>query len=125
MYFVLLSFITNPLLTAACLIFVTTSSVAVTDHPSISTSSARAIHWLVLLKIILLGSVCIFFITFFTTILNSAVDSASPHLKPLSVPNAWIHLNPAVSFLLSSLISLGSRISYNHFLLSQRPVSNQ
>jgi hypothetical protein len=68
--------------------------------------------------------VSIFFIAFFSTILNSVVDSASPCFKPLSIPNAsvswpWIHLNPAKSFLLSSLISLDSQISYEYVLFIQ------
>jgi len=90
MYFVLLSLITSPVLTAASLLYVTTPSVSLTDHPSLSTSSAYAIYCLVLLKIVPFGLVSIFLITFPMTILKSVVDSASPCLQALSVPNAAV-----------------------------------
>jgi hypothetical protein len=64
MHFALLSFITNPLLIAASLICVTTTSITLTNHPIINTSSACAIYWLILLKIVPFGFVCIFLITF-------------------------------------------------------------
>jgi hypothetical protein len=71
-YFVLSYFITNPVLTAAFLIRATTSSVALTDRPSINTLSAFARHCLVLLKIVPFGLVSIFLITFSNTIFNEA-----------------------------------------------------
>jgi hypothetical protein len=43
MYVVVFSFVTNPVLTAASVICVTTTSVAVTDQPSISISCAYSI----------------------------------------------------------------------------------
>jgi len=149
MNFVLLLLITSPVLSAASLLRVTISSFSITNRPSISTSSAYVIYSLVLLKIVPFGLVSILLITFPRTILNSAVDSESPCLQPLSMPNTavsfpWISFfffpffplppppplflvgNPATSFLLISLISLGPQVllkfSINMFhLLSHRP----
>jgi hypothetical protein len=90
MYLVMLSFITNPMLTAASLICVTAYSFAHTNHPSINTLSVYALYYLVLLKIIPFGVVFIFPFTFCSTVLNNAVDSASSCLKPLSMPNASV-----------------------------------
>lgn len=67
MYFVFLLFITSPVLTASSLIYVTTYSVAVTDRPSISTSSAYAVYCLVLLDIVPFRLVSVFLITFPST----------------------------------------------------------
>jgi hypothetical protein len=112
MYFLLLSFITNPVLTAASLIYVTTTSIALTNRTSINTSSAYAIYCLVLLKTVLFRLVSIFLIIFSSTISNSDVDSASTCLKTLRqmlqsivLVFSLFHLNSA-SFLLISLISL-------------------
>ena len=66
-YLVLLLFVTNPVLNAASVRFVTTSSVAVTDLSSINTLPAYAVYCL-LLKIIPLGLVSVFFIIFSNTI---------------------------------------------------------
>ena len=55
MCFVVVSFITNPVLTAASVICVTTTSVTFTDHRSVNTSSAYAVHCLVPLKIVPVG----------------------------------------------------------------------
>jgi hypothetical protein len=83
MYFVLLSFIPNPMLTEAPLFRVTTStSVAVTNRP-VSTHHLR-----VLLKTVPFGLVSVSLITFSSTILNNVADSATLCFKPLSVPNA-------------------------------------
>jgi len=89
MYFNLPSFITYPMLTASFLICVTTSSVVLTSCPSINTSSAYAVYCLVLLKIVPFGLVSVF--TLSDTVLNSAVNSASPCLKPLSMPDASVN----------------------------------
>jgi hypothetical protein len=51
MYLVMLSFITNPMLTAASLICVTAYSFAHTNHPSINTLSVFVVYRLVQLKI--------------------------------------------------------------------------
>jgi len=80
MYYVLLSIITSPVLTAASSIFVTSTSVPLTDGPSINTSSACATYLLLLLKNVLFGLVSIFLITLSSTILNGVIDSASPYL---------------------------------------------
>ena len=76
------------MLTAASLICVSTASVSLTNHPSINTPSACAIYCLILLKVVPFGFVSIFLITFSSRVLNTVVDSASPSLKPLSMPNA-------------------------------------
>ena len=88
MNFVLLSFLTNPVLTAASSICDTAASIPLTNHPSINTPSACAIYFLSLSKIVPFGMVSTFLITFSSTISNSAVDGASPCLQPLSMPNA-------------------------------------
>jgi len=134
LYYVLLSFISNPLLIASSLICVTIISVALTDRPSINKSSAYAIYHLALLKIVPFILISTYPITFSSTILNSAVDSALPCLKPLFIPSAlviytWIFPFPFEScnvIFLSSLISLGSRIPLKFcmivlYLLSHRP----
>jgi hypothetical protein len=90
MYVVVFSIVTNPVLTAASVFCVTIFSVAVTDQPSGSISSAHAIDCCVLLKIVPFGFLYIFHITFSSTVLNSVVDSASPCLKPLSMPNTSV-----------------------------------
>jgi hypothetical protein len=56
MYFVLFSFVTNPVIIAAYLISITTS-VALSDNPSIKISSAYAIYCLVLSKTVAFGLV--------------------------------------------------------------------
>jgi hypothetical protein len=123
MHFVLLSLITNPVLTAAsaicvtaasaicvtaasaiCVtaasaICVTTYSIALPDRPSASTSSVLAIYSLVLFRIVPFGLVSLFLITFSSAILNSAVDSPSSYLKPFPTPNVivnfpWIYTFP-------------------------------
>jgi len=78
-------------LTAASVIYVATFSLAVTDQPSISISSAYAIDCRVLLKIVLFGLVFVFLITFLSTVVNGVVDIASPCLKPVSVPNTSVN----------------------------------
>jgi hypothetical protein len=83
-HFVLFSFITNPLLHAASLSHVTTSSTT-------STSSAYAVYCLILLKIVYWGLVSISLITFSNTVLKNIVDSASPCLEYLSASNASIN----------------------------------
>jgi hypothetical protein len=82
----LLSFITNPVRSAASLCCVTTSSIALANHRSINTSSVCAMYCFLPLKIFPLGSVSIFLIT----TLNSIVDSALPCFKPHSVSNALL-----------------------------------
>ena len=79
------------MLTAASVIYVATFSLAVTDQPSISISSAYAIDCRVLLKIVLFGLVFVFLITFLSTVVNGVVDIASPCLKPVSVPNTSVN----------------------------------
>lgn len=50
MYFVLISFITNLMLPEASFTYITTTSITLTDCPSINTLSAYATYCLVLLK---------------------------------------------------------------------------
>jgi hypothetical protein len=118
MYFVLLPFVTNPLLTAASVICVTTYSNALTDRPSTKTSSVLVIHSLVLFRIVPFGLVSLFFTTFSSTISNSAVDGASCSLKPFSMPDVtvncpWIYTSPFESWnviFIKLLIYCGSQI---------------
>jgi hypothetical protein len=90
MYFSLLSFVTKPVLTAASLLCVTTSSVSLTDRPNINTSYAYAIYRPLLLKIVPFGLVSTLRITISSTILKSAVDSASPCLLFLTMLSALV-----------------------------------
>ena len=101
-YFVLLFLVTSSALTASSLICVASYSVAVTDRPSINTSSAYALCCLVLLEIVPFKLVCVFLITFSSTILNSAVDSVSP----LSAPNASVNWPRFFTFLFEFCIIL-------------------
>ena len=67
MYFVLLSFIPNPVLTAAPLICVFTSSVAVTHRP-VSTHPLHVLYTLVVFKIFPFGLV---------SLLSSKIENAN------------------------------------------------
>ena len=76
MYFVLLSFIPNPLLTEAPLICVSTSSVAVTHRP-VSTYPLHMLYTLVLFKIFPFGLV---------SMLNSKIENTHWAEKTTTTP---------------------------------------
>ena len=72
-------FITNPVLTAASLISVTTTTIALT----------HAHHHIICMCYILSHSVQ-HFLSASSKILKSVLDCALPRLKPISVPNASV-----------------------------------
>jgi len=63
-YFVLFSFFASPMLTAASVIRFTAYSIALTDRPSTTTSSVLATYSFVLFKIVPIGLISLFLITF-------------------------------------------------------------
>ena len=92
MCFVLFSLNTSPVLAAASLIRVTTSLDALTDRPTIITSSIYQRYTLFhSVKYCSIRSVSISLITFSSTIISSVVHSASHCLKLLPMPNASIN----------------------------------
>ena len=125
LYYVLLSFISSSLLIASSLICVTITWIALTDRPSINKSSAYAMYHLTLLKIAPFILISILPITFSSTILNSAVGSALPCLKPLYIPSAlvirpWIFTFPLESCIIIFIkftnffgIQTSSKVSYD------------